>query len=64
MPLHILNVESVRWHNPLLIPYNEKSCPACLRLEDKFFTLLECNLYSGLRKKIIRRTISLNIQTF
>jgi hypothetical protein len=55
MSSHRLRVETGRWHEPRSIPYNERLCPVCAKLEDEFHMLLECTLYSGLRKQYIKQ---------
>ena len=52
---HRLGVESGRWHKPASIPYNERKCRLCDSLEDEFHFLLECPLYSDLRKLYIKK---------
>ena len=47
-----------RWHKPNVIPRNERKCPVCSKLEDEFHFLLECPLYSDLRKMYINRYFS------
>ena len=49
-----------RWHKPNVIPRNERKCPVCskLHVEDEFHFLLECPLYSDLRKTYINRYFS------
>jgi hypothetical protein len=50
---HRLKVETGRWHKPEAIPYNERKCNICLKLEDEFHVLLECPQYNVLRKQLI-----------
>ena len=47
-----------RWHKPNVIPRNERKCHVCSKLEDEFHFLLECPLYSDLRKMYINRYFS------
>ena len=48
-----LEVETGRWHKPVAVPFNERTCRTCLNcLEDEFHFLLECPLYRELRKSI------------
>ena len=43
---HILEVETGRWHKPVVVRFNERKCRTCLTcLEDEFHFLLECPLY-------------------
>ncbi|MCG8074808.1 MAG: hypothetical protein JAY75_01015, partial [Candidatus Thiodiazotropha taylori] len=51
---HRLEVEMGRWVRPNKIPYNDRKCKLCNRLEDEFHFLLECPLYSDLRKQYIK----------
>ena len=37
------------------IPFNERKCTLCLKLEDEFHFLLECPLYKDLRKKYVKK---------
>ena len=46
---HRLQVEVGRWHKPLKIPFNERTCMLCDVLEDEFHFIFECPLYGDLR---------------
>ena len=37
------------------IPFNERKCTLCLKLEDEFHFLLECPLYKDLRQKYVEK---------
>ena len=52
---HRLETESGRWHKPQKNPYNDRKCQLCNVLEDEFHFLLECPLYSDLRKNYIKK---------
>jgi len=52
---HKLEIESVRWHKPESIPYQERKCQNCNVLEDEFHFLFECSLYNDIRKKYIKQ---------
>ena len=55
MSSHRLNVETGRCQKPTAIPFNERKCTLCLKLEDEFQVLLECSLYKDLRKKYVKK---------
>ena len=55
MSSHRLKVETCRWQKPTAIPFNERKCTLCLKLEDEFHFLLECPLYKDLRKKEVKK---------
>ena len=52
---HRLEVEVGRWAKPNKIPYENRKCHICNILEDEFHFLLECPLYSDLRKLYINK---------
>lgn len=52
---HRLEIEVGRWARPNRTPINERKCRNCNKLEDEFHFLLECPLYSDLRKMYIKR---------
>ena len=51
---HRLEVETGRWHKPRAIPYPDRKCIACNKLEDEFHFMLECPLYKDIRKIYIK----------
>ena len=55
MSSHRLKVETGRWQKPTTIPFNERKCTLCLKLDDEFHFLLECPLYKDLRKKYVKK---------
>ena len=55
MSSHRLKVETGRWQKPTAIPFNERKCTLCLKLEDEFHFLLECPLFKDLRKKYVKK---------
>jgi hypothetical protein len=52
---HRLEVESGRWHKPEKILFENRKCKHCNVLEDEFHFLLECPLFTHLRKKYIHK---------
>lgn len=50
---HRLHIETGRWAKPVSIPVNERICDLCAVLEDEYHFVLQCPLYSDLRKKHI-----------
>ena len=52
---HRLQIEAGRWARHNTIPLNESKCSFCQVIEDEFPFVLECQLYSGLRKKYISK---------
>ena len=55
MSSHRLEVESGRWVKPNAVPFDERKCVVCQKLEDEYHFVLECSLYSELRKKFISK---------
>lgn len=52
---HRLEVEVGRWAKPHKVPYENRKCKVCNTLEDEFHFLLECPLYTDLRKLYINK---------
>jgi len=52
---HRLIVESGRWHKPISIPYNERKCTNCQKIDDEYHFILECSLLTDLRKRYINK---------
>ena len=48
-----LKVETGRWQKPTAIPFNERKCTLCFRLED------ECPLYKDLERNMLKNTIGI-----
>ena len=55
MSSHRLEIESGRWVKPNAVPFDERKCVVCQKLEDEYHFVLECSLYSELRKKFISK---------
>ena len=55
MSSHRLEVETGRWARPNAIPFAERLCKICNKLEDEFHFILECPVYSDLRKLYVSR---------
>ena len=53
MSSHILKVWTGRWQKPTAIPFNERKCTLCFRLED------ECPLYKDLERNMLKNTIGI-----
>lgn len=53
MSSHRLEVESGRWVRPNSIPLNDRKCRFCNVLEDEFHFIIECNMFTELRKRYI-----------
>ena len=51
---HRLTSETGRWNRPP-IPYHERKCVVCNKLDDEYHFVLECTKYSALRFKYIKR---------
>jgi hypothetical protein len=51
---HRLPVETGRWERPV-IPAEHRLCNVCNVLGDEFHLLLECSLYTDIRKQLIPR---------
>ena len=52
---HRLEIEAGRWVRPHSIPVNDRKCLLCQVLEDEFHFVLECQMYTELRRKYIPR---------
>ena len=50
---HRLQIEAGRWVRPRRIPVNERKCTICQVVEDEFHFIIECPLYTELRRKYI-----------
>ena len=50
---HRLEVETGRWARPNAIPFSERVCNVCNKLEDEFHFVLECSIYFDIRKLYI-----------
>ena len=50
---HRLEVETGRWAKPNAIPFSERVCNVCNKLEDEFHFVLECPIYLDIRKLYI-----------
>ena len=50
---HRLEIEAGRWVRPHSIPINYRNCLVCQVLEDEFHFILECQMYTELRRKYI-----------
>ena len=46
---HRLEIEADRWHKPIRIPVENRKCKRCDVVENEFYFLFECPLYSELR---------------
>lgn len=52
---HRLEIEMGRWAKPNKIPIQNRKCRTCDMLEDEYHFILECSLYTELRKQYIKR---------
>lgn len=52
---HRLEIEVGRWSRPTRTPIDDRKCRICNKLEDEFHFLFECQLYSDLRCKYLKR---------
>ena len=55
MSAHNLEIEAGRWKKPKPTPRENRTCCICHKLEDEFHLLLECQLYTELRKTYINK---------
>ena len=53
--LHRLEVETGIWARPNAIPFSERLCKVCNKLEDEYYFVLECSIYLDLRKSYVNR---------
>ena len=49
---HHLAIETERWHNPISIPYNDRKCIVCDKLDDEYHFVIECTLLHKYKKII------------
>ena len=52
---HRLLIEAGRWVRPNNIPLDDRKCMICNKLEDEFHFIIECSIYTDLRKQYIPR---------
>ena len=50
---HRLEVETGRWAKPNAIPFENRLCSTCQKLEDEYHFILECTRYNNLRTAFI-----------
>jgi len=50
---HHLAIETGSWHKPISIPYNDRKCIVCDKLDDEYQFVIECTLLNDLRKLYI-----------
>jgi len=41
---HHLAIETRRWHKPISLPYNDRKCIVCDKLDDEYHFVIECTL--------------------
>ena len=61
---HNLFIETGRWHRPRSIPREDRTCNICNKLEDEYHFIIECSLYTDLRRKYIPRCYWCNPNMF
>ena len=47
------NIETGRWYKSISIPYNDRKCIVCDKLDDEYHFVIECTLLHDLRKLYI-----------
>ena len=52
---HRLEIEAGRWNKPNPTPFHERKCRICHILEDEYHFVLECPLYTTLRKQYLKK---------
>ena len=52
---HRLEVACGRWARPERTPLDDRKCKLCHKLEDEYHFILECPLYTDLRKQFISK---------
>ena len=52
---HRLEVETGRWAKPNAIPFENRLCSTCQRLEDEFHFIFECSRYRDLSISLLPR---------
>ena len=50
---HHFAIETGRWHKPISIPYNDRKCIVCDKLDVEYHFVIECTLRQNLRKLYI-----------
>ena len=52
---HRLHIEAGRWTRPLSTPISDRKCARCNTIEDEYHFVMECVMYTDIRKKYIGR---------
>ena len=52
---HRLEIETGRWARPNSIPFDQRVCKICRKLEDEYHFILECPIYDEIRNIYIKR---------
>lgn len=50
---HSLSVVTGNWHKPRPIPYRERVCDVCDKIDDEYHAMFECSKFSHIRKRYI-----------
>lgn len=53
---HKLAVVTGAWHKPRPIPFRERLCTVCRKLEDEYHVVMECSKFTRLRERYISET--------
>ena len=51
---HRLEIEAGRWAKPRCTPIDERKCKLCNILEDEYHFAMECELYTDIRRQLIK----------
>ena len=62
--MHRLEIEAGRWSRPHRTPLNERLCTNCNKIEDEYHFVLECILFTDLRKKYIEKYYWIRLSMF
>lgn len=50
---HKLGVVTGKWHKPRPIPYNQRLCNECQKIDDEYHVIFECRKFTRLRQKYL-----------
>ena len=52
---HNIFIETGRWHRPNCIPREDRKCITCNTIEDEYHFVIECSIFTDLRKRYISK---------
>ena len=61
---HNLYIETGRWHRPHCIPREDRKCTTCNTIEDEYHFVIECSIFTDLRKRYISKYYWTNLSMY